>query len=109
MMARTFDSSPRVSLSEAPGSYRAVKLPYRGSNISAIAVLPDAAKYGLDADAALANIGLERLLAPSAWRRLDDELRVMLPKFKVKVDMLPLSKVRAGRRRGGVQPCMHAV
>lgn len=97
MMTRTFDSTPRVSIAEVvvvPGSYRAIKLPYRGSNISAIAVLPDEARYGLNADAALAGIGLEKLLAPNAWRRLNDELRVMLPKFRVKVDMLPLSKVR---------------
>eukprot|EP00775_Hariotina_reticulata_P005148 gene5148-5388_t len=89
-----FRSNPKGRLiytAEVPGQFRAIKLPYKGGSISAIAVLPSEAKYRLNADAALGGIGFEKLLDPKAWSVLFDDLPVSLPKFDVKVDMLSLS------------------
>jgi len=58
-----------------------------------MAVLPDEAKYGLNPDAAVIGIGLEKLLEPKTWSVLSDSLPVSLPKFDIKVDMLSLSAV----------------
>lgn len=58
-----------------------------------MAVLPNEAKYGLNPDAAVSGIGLEKLLEPKTWSVLSDSLPVSLPKFDIKVDMLSLSAV----------------
>jgi hypothetical protein len=54
--------------------------------------------YKLDAAAALAGIGLNRVLnAP--WRpasAAEPKLQVSLPKFKISQDMLPVGQVGAG-------------
>lgn len=72
-----------------------MKLPYQGSDIVAIAVLPDERKYGFNVDAALADVGISRLL-DADWddaSLAEPSLRVSMPKFKVKLDMLPVGKV----------------
>ncbi|KAF6262230.1 Serpin domain-containing protein [Scenedesmus sp. NREL 46B-D3] len=83
-----------VKWAELPGQFRAVKLPYKGSKVVAVAVLPDKAAYKLDAAAALAGIGLNRILnAP--WRpasAAEPRLQVALPKFKISQDMLPVGQ-----------------
>jgi hypothetical protein len=52
--------------------------------------------YKLDAAAALAGIGLSRIInAP--WRsasQAEPKLQVSLPKFKISQDMLPVGQVR---------------
>ncbi|KAF8066243.1 Serpine2 [Scenedesmus sp. PABB004] len=89
---RDINAGGNVAYAEAAGQYRAVKLPYRGTGVVAIAVLPDEAKYGLNADAAAAGIGLGPLLNGSAWRSVAalGSLTLQLPRFKVRAEQLPL-------------------
>lgn len=82
----------QVKYTESAGAFRAVKFPYKGSKIVAIAVLPNEAKYGYDADAAVSAIGVDKILN-AEWgdaSAAEPSLRVYLPKFKVKQDMLPV-------------------
>lgn len=93
MMNKGF-SQDDVEFSEVEASFRAVKLPYKGSNIKAIAVLPDQKKYGLNADNALVQIGIDRILN-ARWTSASEavpDLRVALPKFKIKLEMLPVGQ-----------------
>lgn len=72
-----------------------MKLPYKGSNIVAIAVLPNIKQYGYNADKALLGIGIDKILG-TEWQdasTAEPSLRVYMPKFKVKLDMLPVGKV----------------
>jgi serine protease inhibitor len=70
---------------DSPG-LSGVRLPYKGSGISAVAVLPKEA----DPSKAAAVVGgwdLGELLNAGAWRQVP-ELEVTLPKFKVKNDLV---------------------
>eukprot|EP00882_Tetradesmus_deserticola_P011559 GHRQ01012227.1.p1 GENE.GHRQ01012227.1~~GHRQ01012227.1.p1 ORF type:complete len:361 (+),score=132.21 GHRQ01012227.1:466-1548(+) len=83
-----------VQWAELPGQFRAVKLPYKGSSMAAVAVLPDKGAYKLDAAAALAGIGLNDVLN-AAWQPASSakpRLQVSLPKFKISQDMLPVGQ-----------------
>lgn len=94
MMSKGFYQD-KVKFAETDGSFRALKLPYKGSNIVAIAVLPDEGKYGLNADAALTGIGLDKILG-AYWQpasKAEPKLRVQMPKFKIKLDTLPVGQV----------------
>eukprot|EP00878_Enallax_costatus_P000809 GHUV01000934.1.p1 GENE.GHUV01000934.1~~GHUV01000934.1.p1 ORF type:complete len:392 (+),score=78.12 GHUV01000934.1:190-1365(+) len=92
MMYESFRNG--VQFAESPGAFRAVKLPYKGSNMAAIAVLPDMYEYGYNADKALTGIGMDKILnAP--WQdaeTAEPSLRVYMPKFIVNLDMMPLGK-----------------
>ncbi len=50
MMARRFGGDAGFRYAAVPGSFRAVRLPYKGSRLAAIVVLPDKARC-VDADA----------------------------------------------------------
>lgn len=87
-----------------------MKLPYRGSNVSAIALLPNRAAFGLDADKALAQLDLSKLLSASSWQpssKASPSLVVSLPRFNVSVSMLslePVSRAGAECRASSSQP-----
>lgn len=93
MMGKGFYQAD-VKWAEVAGQFRAVKLPYKASKIVAVAVLPDQKAYKLDAAAALAGIGLSRILnAP--WQpasAAEPKLQVSLPKFKISQEMLPVGQ-----------------
>lgn len=78
--------SANVSFSEAPGKYKAVRLPYLDSTgLAAVFVLPDASSSSI-ADAAGAITG-ESMLDPGTWGPLTDNLDVYLPRFKVEAQL----------------------
>jgi serine protease inhibitor len=105
MMSRTF--KPRelrgtqpIRYAEKPKEWRAIRLPYKGSaGLAAVAVLPDKAAKG-DVFAAAAAFTPEQLFDRSGklWASLFDvgSLEVSLPRFKVSVSQLSLTKVGPG-------------
>lgn len=77
------------------GDFRALKLPYAGSSIKAVAVLPNKDKYGVDADAALVDFGVDKMLT-ARWRAASEaepSLDVKMPKFRVEAELMPLKQV----------------
>lgn len=77
---------PRVALSEVPGKYRAVRLPYNDSpSLAAVFVLPDASLANIT-DAAREVSG-EAVLKPEGWGPVSERLKLSLPKFEAKVDL----------------------
>lgn len=91
------DPQRNVFYAEVSGQYRAVRLPFNNSRLSAIAVLPSRSNYGLDARAAAAAIRADVLLASRAWLPLQriGQLKVQLPRFSVRTSELALTQVRA--------------
>ena len=99
MMNKRFKRSPGrpVFYIDAAG-YSGVRLPYKGSGISAVALLPQEADPG-KAAAAVGGWDLGEVLKAGAWRQVP-ELDVCLPRFKVKNDLV-LTQVRWWGQGGG--------
>jgi hypothetical protein len=105
MMSRTFKSrelegTQTISYSEVEGQYRAIRLPYKGSaGLGAVFVLPDKNKYKSVFDAA-AEITGATVLDRKNWASLFDlnTLSVSVPRFKVSISQLSMTKVRADTR-----------
>lgn len=103
MMSRNFKSreleGPQtISYSEVEGQHRAVRLPYKGSTgLAAVFVLPDKTKYKSVFDAA-AEITGATVVDRKNWASLFElnTLSVSVPRFKVAVNQLSMTKVRAG-------------
>lgn len=93
--ARDMTGERQVFYANISGLFKAVRLPYRHSNISAVALLPDKAKYGLDVDAAAVDLAELGLLSTARWRTMYSvgQLNLQLPKFTSKTDQIPLKKV----------------
>jgi len=87
MMNKRFKRSPGrpVFYIDAP-NYSGVRLPYNGSGISAVALLPQEADPS-KAAAAVGGWDLGEVLKAGAWRQVP-ELDVSLPRFKVKNDLV---------------------
>lgn len=85
MMGQTFSAAneKNVSLSQVPGKYTAVRLPYKGSEgLAAVFVLPDES-YSSIGDFAGSVTGAT-VLDPVAWGPLPAEkLSLKMPKFKI--------------------------
>jgi hypothetical protein len=105
MMSRSFKSrelegTQTISYSEVEGQYRAVRLPYKSSTgLAAVFVLPDKNKYKSVFDAA-AEITGATVLDRTNWASLFDlkTLSVSVPRFKVSVSQLSMTKVTAHTR-----------
>lgn len=104
MMTKTFKASDArgraasvglVSYAAPAGQgFRAVKLPYKGSALAAVALLPDPKKYPT-VEAAAADISPGRLFNSSLWQPLyaiGGSLDVSLPKFSVEVSQLSMGR-----------------
>lgn len=92
-----------VALAAAPGKYRAVRLPYKGSSgLAAVFVLPDAEAYESVMDAAR-EITAAMVLDPKAWQEVLEPMAVSLPRFKVEVKQLGLKEVREQVERVGTR------
>lgn len=99
-MSRNFKSqdmagTQTVRYADVAGQYRAVRLPYKGSTgIAAVFVLPDSKQYKNVFDAA-AKITGAAVLDRTGWVNLFDlgSLAVTVPRFKVSVTQLDLTKV----------------
>lgn len=76
----------------ASGGYRAVKLTYRDSNFSAIALLCDEKKHKLDASACLNSLDIEDVLSGAGWRDISHFDSINLPRFEVEVKQLSVTK-----------------
>uniref|UniRef100_A0A383V6N1 Serpin domain-containing protein n=1 Tax=Tetradesmus obliquus TaxID=3088 RepID=A0A383V6N1_TETOB len=76
----------------ASGGYRAVKLTYRDSNFSAIALLCDEKKHKLDASACLNSLDIEDVLSGAGWRDISQFDSINLPRFEVEVKQLSVKK-----------------
>lgn len=111
MMYKTFTSRTisnpdrNVFYAEASGQFRAVRLPYKGTRLSAIAVLPASSRYGLDARAAAAAIRADTLLASRAWmpQQRIGQLKLQLPRFSVRTSEVALTQVRMQNSSMAVQ------
>jgi hypothetical protein len=103
MMSRTFKArdlqgTQTIRYADVEGQYRAVRMPYKGSSgLTAIFVLPDKSFKNIN-DAA-AKITGASVLNRKNWVSLFDisTLSVSLPRFKVSVSQLDLTKVCVGR------------
>lgn len=80
----------QIAVGGVPGLFQALRMHYRNSSLAAIAVLPDVAKYGLDADAALADIPLAAIDA--ALRPPSRYVYLHLPKFRLKTASVSLKR-----------------
>ncbi|KAF8066248.1 SS4 [Scenedesmus sp. PABB004] len=93
LMSRAFKASdmadpgtPKVMFAQKPGAYSAVRLPYKGTSIVAVAVLPDEglAKEAGGVAAAAARLPMAELLSAASFERVGGAgLHVALPRFKV--------------------------
>lgn len=100
MMTRSFkprdlQGTQTIQYADVAGQYRAVRLPYKGSTgLAGIFVLPDSAKYKSVYDAAT-QISGAAMFERSNWVPLYDvgALTVSVPRFKVSVSQLSLTKV----------------
>jgi serine protease inhibitor len=100
MMSKRFQaaeqSAPgaaKVRYTETP-KYQAVRLPYKGSTISAFIVLPSEQLAVQGIAAAAVQLDLGELLDSSKYRNVGPAgLDVQLPKFKVKTQPASLKKV----------------
>lgn len=100
MMSRTFKArdmqgTSTIRYAEVAGQYRAVHLPYKGSaGLAAVFVLPDSNKYKSVFDAATTITGAA-VLDRKNWATLFDlsTLSVSVPRFKVSVSQLSMTKV----------------
>jgi hypothetical protein len=99
MMSRSFKTrdlqgTQTIRYADMEGQYRAVRMPYKGSTgLVAIFVLPDKSFKSIN-DAAVKITG-EAVLSKKNWVSLFDisTLSVSLPRFKVSVSQLDLTKV----------------
>lgn len=83
----------------ATDSYAAVKLPYKGCSISAVAVLPSEELAANGIAAAAAQLDMQQLLAPSSYRRVPMQgLQLELPRFKAATQCVSLKQVRRWQR-----------
>lgn len=103
MMFRAFKAADQTSSRERAvryqesAAYKAVALPYRGSSISAVAVLPSeaAVKHAGSLAAAVAGLNVSELLDGSKYRRVPPQgLQLHLPRFTVKSECVSLKEVR---------------
>lgn len=79
-------TKPQVALSEVPGKYRAIRLPYKNSaSLAAVFVLPDTS-FASVADAAR-EISGQAVLQPGGWGPVQQKIKLALPKFEVKADV----------------------
>lgn len=93
--ARDLQGTQTIRYADVDGQYRAVRMPYKGSTgIVGIFVLPDKSYKSIN-DAA-ARITGASVLDRKNWVSLFDisTLSVSLPRFKVSVSQLDLTKVR---------------
>ncbi len=88
MMKHTFkptDSGRRLLTQHQPGTFTAIRMPYKGGTCSAIALLPADSSTPL-ADV-VSSLHLPSLLSSgpgTAWQEVEGpELQVFLPKFKI--------------------------
>jgi len=103
MMSRTFKAidmqgTQTIRYAAVPEQYRAVRLPYKGSSgLAAVVVLPDK-RYKSVFEAAT-EITAATVLDRKNWVNMFDvgTLAVALPRFKVSVSQLQLTKVRFWR------------
>jgi serine protease inhibitor len=101
MMSKRFkaaeQSAPgarKVQYSET-SKYQAVRLPYKGSTISAFIVLPSEQLAVQGIAAAAAQLDVAELLDAGKYRNVGPAgLDVQLPRFKVKTQPTSLKKVR---------------
>lgn len=109
MMRKEFDEDSLLT-AQVPGKFKAVRLPYRSGNFSAIAVLPDSATTkpepllpilmpGSAGSSVFAPLGVgSRRYTPgkdSTWQR-SGRLAVVMPRFKLRARMSlvdPLKKM----------------
>jgi hypothetical protein len=76
--------------------YKAVRLPYKWSAFSAVAVLPSKQLASKGIAAVAAQLLVDALLDPANWTDLDEGgLDLFLPKFTVKSPPVSLKKVRS--------------
>lgn len=104
MMRKSFKNTERTSSPDRvvkyaeAAAYKAVRLPYKGCSISAIAVLPSqevVQKHGLAA--AIAELSVEELLDASKYRNVSPlGLELEMPRFTVKNECMSLSSVSKG-------------
>jgi serine protease inhibitor len=100
MMSKRFkaaeQSAPgarKVQYSET-NKYQAVRLPYKGSTISAVVVLPSEQLAVQGIAAAAAQLDVAEVLDAGKYRNVGPAgLDVQLPKFKVKTQPTSLKKV----------------
>jgi serpin B len=92
--ARDMTADRQVFYANISGRFRAVQLPYRNNNISAVALLPDKARYGLDVDAAAVDLAELGLLSTARWKTMYQagQLNLQLPKFTVQTNRIPFKK-----------------
>jgi serine protease inhibitor len=113
MMRKSFKGTDRTSSPERvvkyveSSAYKAIRLPYKGCSISAIAVLPNEAavhKHGIAG--AVADLAIDELLDASKYRKVSPAgLDLEMPRFTVKNECMSLSSVSANRHCGcSLQP-----
>jgi serine protease inhibitor len=101
MMRRSFKNTDRTGSPDRvvkyveSAAYKAVRLPYKGCSISAIAVLPSeqaVQKHGFAA--AIAELDVDELLDASKYRKVSPMgLELEMPRFTVKNECMSLSSV----------------
>jgi serine protease inhibitor len=104
MMRKSFKHTDRTSSPDRvvqyaqASAYTAVRLPYKGCSISAVAVLPSehaVKKHGVAA--AVAALSIEELLDASKYRKVSGlGLDLQMPRFTVKSECMSLSAVSPG-------------
>lgn len=96
MMFKVFENQKNVSISQVPGKYTAVRLPYQDSaGLAAVFVLPNETYSSIGEAAGHITGGI--VLDPETWSPLSQELWLSLPKFKVETQ-LPLKQVGSNSR-----------
>lgn len=113
MMSRTFKprelrGAASIRYAEVPGAWRGIRLPYKGGTASAVLVLPDKAKHKGDVYAAAADLTASKVVWKAPYAPLFDvgALSVSLPRFKVSVNQLSLTKVCTRMGGGHVWACV---
>lgn len=101
MMRKSFKNTDRTSSPDRivkyveSAAYKAIRLPYKGCSISAIAVLPSeqsVQKHGLAA--AVAELDVDEVLDASKYRKVSPMgLELEMPRFTVKNECMSLSSV----------------
>lgn len=99
-MSRNFKSfditgDRQIYYGNLTGHFRAVKLPYRNSNMSAVLLLPDQQRYGLDVDAAVMDLARMQLMTRIKWRTVYQvgRLELQIPKFILQSKQVSVKQV----------------